>query len=303
MRICSLLPSATEIVCALGLEANLVGVSHECDFPPEVRSKPVLTRSRIDHAGRTGAEIDALVVERLHQHTGIYALDEELLARLKPDLILTQELCEVCAVSYDQVQEAVRALSREQQVLSLEPNDLAGIMSTIRAVGAATNREAAAVELVARLQQQLARYRAVSARAATHRRVACVEWLDPPFSAGHWVPEMVAAAGGVDVLAQPGDRSHRLSWADVAAAAPEVLVLMPCGFDVERTVNELSHSPQALECTKLQAVQSGEVYAVDANAYFSRPGPRFLSGIQILTEILDSKTAHRDSGDGWRRAM
>ena len=301
MRICSLLPSATEIVCALGLEGHLVGVSHECDYPLTVRSKPVLTRSRIDHTGQSSAEIDALVSSRLHDHEGIYALNERLLAELKPDLILTQELCEVCAVSYEQVQTAVRALHGDQTLLSLEPNDIAGILGTIEAVGAAAGCAKKATELISNIQAQLGELRRAGAARPSHRRIACLEWIDPPFSGGHWVPEMVESAGGLDTLAAQGDRSRRISWDEVAAAKPEVIVLMPCGFDVEGTLAEFRRTPRAPEWSRIPAMASGQIYAVDANAYFSRPGPRIVRGIEILAEILDASDSGAFKGDGWAR--
>jgi iron complex transport system substrate-binding protein len=301
MRICSLLPSATEIVCALGLEQSLVGVSHECDYPPTVRSKPVLTRSRIDHAGKSAAEIDALVSRKLHEHEGIYALDEHMLGELRPDLILTQELCEVCAVSYEQVCEAVRAIRGDQVVLSLEPNDLAGIMATIAQVGVATERRVEAAALVSQMKSDLESLRSQSSTRQCRPRVACLEWLDPPFSAGHWVPEMVEIAGGIDVLAHPSDRSERLSWDTVAKARPDLLVLMPCGFDVAGTAAEYRAFQQPAPTSGLSASISGEVYAVDANAYFSRPGPRIVRGIEILAEILNARASGEAAGDGWAR--
>jgi iron complex transport system substrate-binding protein len=301
VRICSLLPSATEIVCSLGLEASLAGVSHECDYPPSVRSKPVLTRSRIDQSGKSSAEIDALVSQKLHEHDGIYALDEQLLAQLRPDLILTQELCEVCAVSYEQVCEAVRALRGDQIVLSLEPNDLAGILATIAAVGEATRRQTDATALITVLESDLEELRATGSQRARRPRVACLEWLDPPFSAGHWVPEMVAIAGGIDVLATPRDRSKRLTWDDVASAEPDVLVLMPCGFDVNGTAAACRSVLEAGAMKATPASITGEVYAVDANAYFSRPGPRIVRGVEILVEILSAPGTGQAFGEGWVR--
>jgi iron complex transport system substrate-binding protein len=301
MRICSLLPSATEIACALGLEDSLVGVSHECDFPPSVRLKPVLTRSRIDHSGKSSAEIDALVSLKLHDHEGIYALDEELLAQLNPDLILTQELCEVCAVSYEQVCEAVRAIRGDQTVLSLEPNDIADILATIGQVGEATGRQTEAATLIGNLETQIERLRPASAKRTDRPRVACLEWVDPPFSAGHWVPEMVDIAGGVDVLASPRDRSTRLTWDDIARAQPDLLVLMPCGFDVAGTAAEY----QAAVASRAipPAYTSGPIFAVDANAYFSRPGPRITRGIEILSEILSAAESGRTTGSGWAKII
>ena len=303
MHICSLLPSATEIVCTLGLAEQLVAVSHECDFPPEVRSKPVITSSRIDPTGRSGAAIDALVSSQLHDHTGIYALDEALLRELKPDLILTQELCDVCAVSYEQVQVAVRALRGDQVVLSLEPTCVSDILATIAAVGRATGSESRASELIAGLEAQLRDLAAHGAGRSRRWPVACLEWLDPPFSAGHWVPEMVQSAGGRDLLATAGERSQRLSWVQVLEPAPEVLVLMPCGFNVERTVAEYQQAQLPAGWASVPAVQSSRVFAVDANAYFSRPGPRVTRGIEILGEILTACETGATDGNGWRRMM
>jgi iron complex transport system substrate-binding protein len=301
MRICSLLPSATEIVCALGLIDDLVAISHECDYPPEVRSKPIVTSSRIDAATRTSAEIDALVSQRLHEHSGIYALNEGMLARLNADLILTQELCDVCAVSYEQVQEAVRALHGEQTVLSLEPINLAGITATIQAVGRATGQEARAANLVTSMEAQISRLAAAAGHPAARPRVACLEWLEPPFSAGHWVPEMVRIAGGMDVLAGEGERSRRVGWEQVLAGEPEVIVLMPCGFDVGRTLIEYDRAALPDGWRRLPAAQSDCVFAVDASSDFRRPGPRVLRGIEILQELLAASAS--DAGDGldWRR--
>ena len=301
MRICSLLPSATEIVCALGLRDQLVAVSHECDFPPEVRAKPVMTASRIDAGGLTAAEIDARVAAQLHDHTGIYALDEAMLARLDPDLILTQELCDVCAVSYEQVQEAVRALRTERTLLSLEPETVAGVLATVRAVGDAAGCPDRAEALAARLEGEIAAIAARRAPNAARPRVACLEWLDPPFIGGHWLPEMVDLAGGVDVLGAAGSRSRRVDWPEVLDAKAEVYVLMPCGFDVQRTIDEYRRTPFPEGWQQQAAVRSGNVFAADANAYFSRPGPRIVRGIEILAEILEAASSGAPSGEGWQR--
>lgn len=286
MRICSLLPSATEIVYALGLGDQLVAVTHECDEPPAAREKPRITRSAIDPAALTSAQIDALVTQHLHDHRGIYQIDRALLERLDPDLILTQELCDVCAVSYTEVQRAVRALYGERRILSLEPTSLDGILDTILAVGRATGTEARAEELVAGLRERIERVRAHTATVARRPRVVCLEWLDPPFAGGHWVPEMVAVAGGEDVLGRAGEPSRRLPWDEVIAAAPEVAVLMPCGFGVERAVQEYERAALPVGWWQSPAVRDGQVWAVDANAFFSRPGPRVVDGLELLAAIL-----------------
>ena len=286
MRICSLLPSATEIVYALGLGDQLVAVTHECDEPPAARMKPRITRSAIDPAALTGAQIDALVQEHLHDHRSLYHLDRDLLEQLNPDLILTQELCDVCAVSYAEVQRAARALYGERQILSLEPTTLDSVLDTMLVVGRATGTEGQAAAIVAGLRERIERVRARTAAIAHRPRVACLEWLDPPFAGGHWVPEMVAAAGGEDGLGQAGEPSRRLAWEEVLAARPEVAILMPCGFDVERAVVEYRRAALPPGWVGLPAVQSGRVWAVDANAYFSRPGPRVVDGLETLAAIL-----------------
>jgi iron complex transport system substrate-binding protein len=286
MRICSLLPSATEIVYALGLGDQLVAVTHECDEPPAARQKPRVTRSTIDPTTLTSAQIDALVTQHLHDHRGIYHIDRALLEHLDPDLILTQELCDVCAVSYAEVQRAVRALYGERRILSLEPVSLAGILDTILAVGRATDTEARAEELVNGLRARIERVRARTAAVSRRPRVVCLEWLDPPFAGGHWVPEMVTAAGGLDVLGRAGEPSRRLPWDEVMAAAPEVAVLMPCGFGVERAVQEYAQAAIPAGWWRTPAVRTGQVWAVDANAFFSRPGPRVVDGLELLAAIL-----------------
>ena len=303
MRICSLLPSATEIVCALGLGHQLVAVSHECDYPPEVRSKPHITRGLVDSASSTSAEIDTFVSQHLQNTHGIYALDQTMLEQLDPDLILTQELCDVCAVSYDTVCAAVRLLPGERRILSLEPTGLAGILETITAVAHATGREEQAEQLVAKLQQAIDAIRDSTTGVGLRPRVACLEWIDPPFAGGHWIPELVALAGGEDALAAPGQPSRRLTWQQVLDYQPNAIVLMPCGFDVERTIHEYRYASLPAGWQHLDAVQQGHVYAVDANAYFSRPGPRILHGVEILREILHhAQTGNVPPKPEWRQA-
>ena len=286
MRICSLLPSATEIVYALGLGDQLVAVTHECDEPPDARTRPRITRSAIDPETLTSAQIDALVSAHLHEHRGIYHIDRELLERLNPDLILTQELCDVCAVSYEDVQQAARALYGERQILSLEPTTLAGVLETLLVVGRATGTEARAGEVVNGLRERIERVRAQTAGVPRRPRVACLEWLDPPWAGGHWVPEMVTAAGGEDLLGRPGERSRRLRWDEVLTRAPEVVVLMPCGFGVERALVEYRRAALPPGWWDTPAVRAGQAWAVDANAYFSRPGPRLADGLETLAALL-----------------
>jgi iron complex transport system substrate-binding protein len=291
MRIVSLLPSATEIVCAIGLGDELVGVTHECDWPPEVIGKPVMTRSTHDLLDASSRDIHRLVTAAMHGGSSLYALDAEALEAAEPDLILTQELCRVCAVSYREVNEVARAIDSEITVVSLEPSSIEGILHTITTVGAMAEAEDAAIDLVESLRERLG---AIEATVATRReggqappRVVSLEWLDPPFSAGHWVPEQVRRAGGWDVLGQDGERSAETTWDAVAEMDPEMLLLMPCGFHLAETVEAWERTPRPSWYHDLPAVRRGQVFAVDGSAYFSRPGPRVIDGIELLAEIFD----------------
>lgn len=302
MKIASLLPSATEIVCLLGLEDELVGITHECDYPEAARRKPVLTATAIDHRGSSSRDIDRHIKEQLHGGSSVYRLDRKMLEKLDPDLILTQELCEVCAVSYTEVQRAVRELFGERQaspegprrVISLEPSSLEDILETVLLVGRTTGREVQAVEAVAALR---ARVQAVAARTAgvSHRpRVYCMEWVDPPYAAGHWVPEMVELAGGVEGLGRPQQPSQTLDWEEIRAYQPEVVVLMPCGYNVEETLARVRETAFPAWWQELPAVRSGQVYAVNGSAYFARPGPRIVDGLEILAQLLHPELGIRD---------
>jgi iron complex transport system substrate-binding protein len=268
-----------------GAGENLVGVTHECDYPPGVEKLPKLTSSKIDHS-MTSAEIDAAIGAHLTDTGSIYALDARLLEELSPDLILTQGLCDVCAVSMNLVKEAASGLHSRPEILSLNPTSLREVLDDAARVGEVLGRKEDTREKVAALEERLVRVgKAVAG--LPRPRVGCIEWLDPPFSAGHWVPEMVRTAGGEDLFAGPGEPSARLTWHDVFEAAPEVLVLMPCGFDARRTVEEARRILPALPgWTDLPAVKNGRVWAVDANSYFSRPAPRLVEGVEILARIL-----------------
>jgi iron complex transport system substrate-binding protein len=285
-RIVSLLPSATEIVCALGLEDQLVGVTHECDFPPTVVGKPVLTSSRISHAEMSSAEIDHAVRTQLDGHGSIYGLDERLLAELKPDLIITQELCEVCAVSYKTVLQAARVVEAEARVVSLEPNNIEDIFANIRTVGELAGAAAEADALVRDLTVQLDALAVLLTEVETRPRTLVLEWLEPPFAPGHWVPEQVAFAGGDASFGSAGGKSRPTTSEEIAAYAPEVVVLAPCGYYKEETVRALggAHLPRGWE--ELPAVREGRVWAVDATSYFSRPGPRVVEGAEILLRVI-----------------
>jgi len=286
MKICSLLPSATEIVYALGLGDSMVAVSHECDYPFEARRKPVITASALKVGDLTPREIDHGIKAQLHKGRSIYHLDEELLKRLRPDLILTQELCEVCAVAYSEVLQAAKVLSGEPTIVSLEPNTLEDILDNILQVGRLTGTQDKADEVVASLSRRIRDVVATARRASNRPRVLCLEWLDPTYIGGHWVPQMVEQAGGTDGLGIKGQRSSVVPWEQIAAYAPEIVVLMPCGFGVERTLKELKRFVLPAQWYNLPAVRNGQVYAVDGSSYFSRPGPRVVDGLEILAQII-----------------
>jgi iron complex transport system substrate-binding protein len=291
MRIVSLLPSATEIVCAIGLGDSLVGVTHECDYPPEVVGKPVITRSVHDLTTASSRDIHRLVTASMHGGSSLYALDETALAAARPDLILTQELCRVCAVSYREVNEVARAIDADITVVSLEPTSIEGIFNTITTVGAMTENEDAAVDVVESLRERLG---AVEEKVQARRdaggrspRVVGLEWLDPPFATGHWVPEQIRRAGGWELLGSDGEKSVQTTWDAVAEVDPEMLILMPCGFHLPETLEAWSKTRRPPGYEDLAAVRRGRVFAVDGSAYFSRPGPRVIDGIELLAEIFD----------------
>jgi iron complex transport system substrate-binding protein len=291
MRIASLLPSATEIVCAIGLEDELVAVTHECDWPPSIVGKPVVTRSVHELAAVGSRDIHARVTASMHGGSSLYELDEEALAATQPDLILTQELCHVCAVSYREVNEVARRIDADISVVSLEPTSIEGILHTITTVGAMAEVEDAAIDLVEGLRERLG---AIEQRVASRRdegrspaRVVSLEWLDPPFAVGHWVPEQIRRAGGWDLLGADGEKAHETSWEDVAEVDPELLFLMPCGFHLAETIHEWRNIEAPSWIGDLTAARRGAMFALDGSAYFSRPGPRVIDGIEILAEIMD----------------
>jgi len=275
----SLVPHATELLFALGLGDDVVAVTHECDFPLEVLELPRVTRDVLP-AGLGAAEIDAAVRERTQQGKAIYELDEDRLEELEPDLIVTQELCAVCAVSYDDVVEVAGRLATAPRVVSLDPKTLGEAMGDIRTIAQATGVRDAALELVTR---QRARIDAVrrAVQDADPVRVAAIEWLDPVFVAGHWTPQIIELAGGADVLGFAGEHSEQSTWEAVAAARPEVVVVMPCGYDAERSREEALRY-----AAELRGIAAQRIVAVDAAAYFSRPGPRLVDGLELMAHVL-----------------
>ncbi|HYL68568.1 MAG TPA: cobalamin-binding protein [Candidatus Limnocylindria bacterium] len=285
MQICSLLPSATEILYALGLGDSVVGVTHECDFPPEAAKKPALIRPRVDPQARP-AEIDRQVNELVAGGEGIYAVNAELLASLAPDLIVTQDLCDVCAASPGDLATALSQLSKKPKVLTLTPHTLADVWDDICRVGASTVTLRDAEALAVRLAARVVTIHAIARKAAARPRVLCLEWLDPFYVGGHWVPEMVAKAGGEDVLGRAGEPSFRVTAEDIAQTRAEVIVVMPCGYNAARTVAEFKSTCLPEIWSELPAMRERRIFAVDANSYFSRPGPRLATGVEILVHIF-----------------
>ncbi|CAN5484078.1 cobalamin-binding protein [soil metagenome] len=300
----SLLPSATEIVFALGLGDELVGRTHECDYPAEALDVPVMTSDVLSPDQATSREIHDQVRASVDGDDPIYRLDTAALAAAQPDLIVTQELCAVCAVGYRQVTEAVRVIGADIQVVSLEPTSIEGIFNSISTVGAMASAEDEAVGLLELLRERLGglENRVLERRLAgvAPRRVVCLEWIDPPFAAGHWVPEQVRRAGGWELLGNEGKPSVQTTWDDVREVDPEQLFLMPCGFDRERTVDEWARTTPPTWFHELKAVRRGDLFALDGSAYFSRPGPRVIEGIALLAELFDPDGFIDEAPpDGW----
>jgi iron complex transport system substrate-binding protein len=325
-RIVSLLPSATEIVCALGLRESLVGRSHECDYPPGVESLPVCTAPRFEVAG-SSREIDDRVRRLAHEALSIYEVDEAMLARLKPDIVVTQSQCEVCAVGLEEVEQAVaRGVGNDVRIVSLEADSLAGVWSDVRGVARAVGVEAVGHTLVGRLSTRVKGI-AERAHAVEQRpRVLCLEWLDPLMAAGNWMPELIELAGGDSLLthrpargagatgvsheasdrpstdAEKARKSRWIEWRDVEAAAPQVIVVAPCGFDIARSREELHLLEDAAAWSTLPAVRDRRVFLADGNQYFNRPGPRLVESVEILAELLHPEAfAFGYEGRAWQR--
>jgi iron complex transport system substrate-binding protein len=278
VRIASLVPSSTEMLYALGLGDSVVAVTHECDYPPEAAEKPHLTRSVIPE-GLVPAEIDAAVRERTGRGEALYELDEDTLADLEPDLIVTQAVCAVCAVSFDDVTAVAERLPSRPQVISLDPSTLGEVLADVPRLAEAAGAAAAGGRLVAGSADRLDAVRA-AVEGAERPRVAALEWFDPVYVGGHWVPQMIDLAGGEDVLGAPGEKSRTAPWEELAAARPDVVVAMPCGYDLAGAVREARPFEQRL------AELGAQVVAVDAAAYFSRPGPRLVDGVELLAHVL-----------------
>ena len=286
MRIVSLLPSATEILFALGLGDQVAAVTHECDYPPAARAKPHITRSLLPPDLSSDAIDEAVRGQLAADAHSLYTIDRALLAEIAPDLIVTQQLCEVCAVAYDEVLDAVRALPRRPQVLNLEPMALGEVLGDIERVGDATRTRERARALIAELRARVEAVRERAASAETVPRVAFLEWLDPVFCGGHWNPELVRLAGGEDPLGREHLPSQRIEWQQVVAMQPEVMVISCCGFDEARTRAELPALEARPGYADLPCVRAGRVHVVDGSAYFSRPGPRLVDSLEILARFI-----------------
>jgi iron complex transport system substrate-binding protein len=286
MRVVSLLPAATEIVAALGQLDRLVGVSHECDFPPEVNVRPRVTHCPIYGAGLSSAEVDRWVRETLAASGTLYTLDEPLLRELRPDVILTQRLCDVCAVAYGSVAAFAARLPGPPRVVNLEPSCLEDVFGNVRLVADVLGVPERGEAAIAELRRRVEAVRARAAQAADRPRCFLMEWADPPFCSGHWAPELVELAGGHDSLGRPGEDSARVPWESVVQARPEVLVLACCGYPAARALADLPILQEQPGWRELPAVRSGRVYAVDGHSYFSRPGPRLVDSLEILAEVL-----------------
>lgn len=285
MRIVSLLPSATEIVAALGQGEQLVGVTHECDYPPFVCELPKVTRTLIPHDAAS-AQIDSLVRERLQTQKALYTLDMPILEKLRPDLIVTQALCDVCAVAEEEVRAAACTLPGSPRVINLEPTSWAGVLQSITDVGGAAQCQAAADQAIAALEARVATVVNRSARVSKRPRVVLLEWIDPPFCCGHWSPELVAMAGGDECLGQAGKPSRRVTWDEIRAAQPDVMAIACCGFNVTRTRQDFPLLAAFPGWSELPCARSGRVYVVNGSDYFSRPGPRLVDSLEILAHAL-----------------
>jgi iron complex transport system substrate-binding protein len=298
VRICSFLPSATEILYALDLGDSIAGVTFECDYPPQARQKPIVVSTALKH-DLSPPEIDKHVTQYASHGESLYAVDTETLQRIKPELVVTQDLCDVCAVGTSHLAKALDVLSPRPEVLSLTPHTLSEVFRDIQAVGAVTGKQEKAAELVANLKQRIGQIEAKpKSKSPT---VACLEWLNPLFNAGHWVPEMVKLAGGIDRLGIPGEYSVRIDWQQVRDLDPEVIIVMPCGYDAEKATKEYRETMFPAEWQQMRAVRNGRVYAVHASAYFSRPGPRLVDGVEVLYSLLHQDFSLALAAGSWAK--
>ena len=299
-KIISLLPAATEIVCALGLEENLIGRSHECDFPPSVKQLPICSDANIPD-NLSSAAIDTKVKELLADALSVYTVNRELIKQLSPDVVITQAQCEVCAVSLKEVEEALEDyLDKDSTIISLQPDSLDAILNNIREIAAVLDVAGRGEQLIEDLQERVDIIRHKLKFMENKPTVACIEWLEPMMVSGNWVPELVSIAGGVPVLAENGKHSPYVKWEEILRQDPEVIVIMPCGFSIERSMKEVDLLLQLPGFAELKAVKNDRLYIADGNQYFNRPGPRIVDSIEILAEIIHPKQfIFGYEGDGW----
>lgn len=292
MRICSLIPGATEVIAALGLEHQLVGISHECDFPPSIRQVPVMIEPLVEAEHTTSAGIDQRVKDLVAAGHPLYRLKEDIFHQARPDLILTQDLCHVCSVTPDQLTGAMRALQYRPEVLTLSPTTLQDMIHDIERIARAVDAVPKGDALAAHLRDRLEKVRLRTENMGRRPRVVCLEWLDPLYVAGHWVPEMIDLAGGHNVLGSKDTPSYQTTWDDVTAARPDVVIVMPCGYSVDRTLHELRQVGPVQAAWQRAQTSWSNMYIVDANSYFSRPGPRLIDGVELLAAILHPHHDH-----------
>jgi len=274
MRICSFLPSATEILYELDLGDSVVGVTHECDFPTDAANKTIVVRSAFDASKLSSEEIDNMIVQCVREGKDVYVVDDSALRKASPDLIVAQGLCEVCSPHMKELDRAMNILDSKPKVVVLDPHDLDEVLVSIEQVAKTVGKEKKGEEVVQKLQNRINHVRSVTNNAKDRPKVLCIEWLDPIFTAGHWVPQMVEVAHGTNGVSKRGEPSRRMEWKEALEFAPDIIVLMPCGFDIERTMKELWRIEKHEEWQELPAVKNKLVYATEAGSYFSRPGPR-----------------------------
>lgn len=285
LRIASFLPSATEMVCALGLGDNLVGVSHECDYPPEVKEKPIVVKCAMDLTSLNLEQIDKAVSERVGQGGSVYAVDEEAIRKVSPNLIVTQDLCQVCAPSGNEATQVFKTLVPKPEFLWQTPHSMENVFQDLLALGEKTGTKERAEQLVKEARQKIERVKTTTAQLRMVK-VFFLEWVDPIYCGGHWVPEMIGWAGGTDEISKPNVDSVRISWEEVVRFNPEVLVVSPCGFGTQEALKQAALLKSRPGWEKLAAVQKGRVYAVDANSYFARPALRLATGVEILGHLI-----------------
>lgn len=287
-RIVSFLPSATEILYELGVGDRIVGVTHECNYPEQAKSKPCVIHSSFDPNTMTSQEIDNKVIDLMHSGKDIYILDDEILKKVNPDLIIAQGICEVCSPYTKEISRAVTILDNKPEIIILEPHNLGNILENIITIGNKVGKIKEAEKIVLELEQRILYVNRRSVELP--KKVLCIEWLDPLFIAGHWVPQMIEMACGIDGLGFSGSSSRRIKIEEVIEYRPDLIVLMPCGFNVQRTISEYEKLANNPQWKSLDAVKNNEVYAVNANEYFSKPGPRTVTGLEILAKIIHPKT-------------